>query len=106
MRACTALYGIYYGGPSWQRGNLLPVITADIQGTVNSRNDTQTILSPCVPETIDSKNKSLKYRRRWDANPSPLALQASALATRQRLVYHPNIPVSVAARFIYAVCLT
>ena len=52
------------------------------QVTVNSCNATQTIISPSVSKTIDSRNKSLKYRRRWGANPPPLALQASALATR------------------------
>ena len=54
-----------------------------LQGTVNSHNATQTILSPSVPKTVSiRKNKSLKYRRRWGVNPSPLALQASAFATR------------------------
>ena len=32
VSVCTALSGIYYSGPSWQQGNFLPVITADITG--------------------------------------------------------------------------
>ena len=44
---------------------------------------TLTISSPTVPEDcIDFRNKSLKYFRRWGANPWPLASQASALATQ------------------------
>ena len=50
--------------------------------TVNSYNATQTIIkSLSAGDCIDWRNKSQKYRRRLGANPSPLALHVSALAT-------------------------
>jgi len=79
----TALSGIYYSGPSCKQGNYLLVNTADIAGRSKFYNVTQTIVSPSVPEIVSIReNKSQKYRQGWGANPSPRALQSSALATR------------------------
>jgi len=79
----TVLSGIYYSGPFCWQGNYLSVNTTDIAGRSKFHNITQIILSPSVPETVSiQENKSQKYRRGWCANPWPLALQPSALATR------------------------
>jgi len=79
----TALSGIYYSRPSCYQDNYLPVNTADVAGHSKFHNVTQTILSPSVPETVSIReNKSHKYRRGWGANPWPLVLQPSAIATR------------------------
>jgi len=56
---------------------------------ISSHNVTQTILSPSVPETVSIReNKSQKYRRGWDVNRWPLALQPSALSTRPAWIYN------------------
>ena len=69
----------------------LPVVTADITGHSEfPQCHTDHLKSLQAGDCIDSRNKSLKYHRRWSANPSPLALQASALATRPPWIVFPN----------------
>ena len=53
-----------------------------LQVTVNSHNATQTILSPSVPEAVSIREINLENSQKVGREPSPLALQASALATR------------------------
>ena len=79
---CTALSGIYYSGHLSKNVtlHLLTPLTLHVAVFLQCHTDH---LSPSVLKPVSIREiRDQKYCRRWDANQSPLELQASAIATR------------------------